>query len=178
MTTPARRVITLALLGIAVFALMMAGIWFFMWRPTRYVDAQYGFSILWSPEWEWTGPGEGANARAHRTLSTSEGLSSAAISVLASPVENIPDAAAYRTWFVQHVVGKFKGFTRLEEGTRGTVPWIEFLHRTEDGGRGQVCQYFFLKGGTGYIISCASAPHTFEHFRREFEEAVDSFQLN
>jgi hypothetical protein len=182
MTTQARRILTLAAVGVAVFAVMTAAIWYFMWRPTRYVDTAHGFSILFSPEWEFTGPGEGASARAHRTLADTDGMSAAAISVLATPIENIPDAPTYRAWFIKNVIGKFKGYTRLEEGTRATpagqVPWILFLHRTEEDARGQVWQFYFVKNNTGFIISCASDPSSFERFRREFTEAVDSFQLD
>lgn len=181
MTLQTRRVLALAAIGLAVFAVMSAAIWFFMWRPTRYVDAEHKFSIRFSPEWEFIGPGEGASARARRTAADSDGVSAAVISILAGPIENIPDAATYRGWFVKNVVSKFKGYTRIEEGTRATpsgrVPWIVFIHRTEGDLRGQIWQFYYVRDKTGFIISCAAPPSFFERYRREFEEAVDSFTL-
>lgn len=181
MTLQTRRVLALAVIGLAVFAVMCGAIWYFMWRPTRYVDAEHRFSIRYSPEWEYTGPGEGASTRAHRTLHDSEGTFSAAISVWANPIENLPDAQTFRAWYIKNFISKFSGYTRLEEGIRATpiglTPWMMFLHRTEAGDRVQVWQFYFVKNTTGYVISCAATPSAFEKFRREFAEAVDSFQL-
>ena len=177
-----RRFWTLAAIGVATFAVIAAAIWFFAWRPVRFVDRARGFSIRFSPEWEILGEGEGAVVRAVRTMGVAQGGGTGVLNVFVSPVANIANAEAYRELFIESVASKFKGFARVQEGIRAgpgvQAPWILYINRREsDDLRVQVCQYFFVRGSRGYVITCTAAPVHFESFRADFEEAVDSFTL-
>lgn len=175
-----RRFLTLAAIGVAVFAVLAAAMWFFMWRPLRFVDRKAGFSVRFSPEWEVTGEGAGATARAFRELGVRGGGGRGVINVHVSVIDNIPDAAAYRDWFTRLVAKSYPKYARIQEGTRRIsgqeTPWILFVYEDQDV-RSQVWQFFFVRETKGYIISCTALPREFERFRAEFEEAVDSFRF-
>jgi len=171
-----------AALAAGVFSAFVAVMWYFAWRPARIIDSKNGFSIRFSAEWEVAGEGEGATLRALRTMGVGQGGGTGVINVWVSPIANIPDATAYRGWFVEHMAGKFPGFARIQEGTRTIAglpaPWILYVHRTDPGDlRAQVWQFFFVRESRGYIVTCTAAPVHFESFRADFEEAVDSFKL-
>lgn len=181
-----RRTLVLALLGLAVFAAVGAAIWFFMWRPVRFVDPVEKFSIRFSPEWLMLGAGEGANVRAARNLDVSEGGGgTGAINVFASAISNIPDAKAYRDWYMRLNVKEYSKVVRVQEGVRsgpmGEIPWAMFVYEIQVDKdvftRIQVIQYYFVRGSKGYVVSCTALPAAFERFRRDFEEAVDSFRF-
>jgi photosystem II reaction center protein PsbP len=171
-----------AALAVGVFGAFVAAMWYFAWRPARIIDAKNGFSIRFTAEWEVAGEGEGATLRALRTMGVAQGGGSGVINVLVSPIANIPDAAAYRAWFVEHMARKFPGFARIQEGTREIAglpaPWILYVHRIDPGDlRAQVWQFFFVRESRGYIVTCTAAPMHFENFRADFEESVDSFKF-
>ena len=177
-----RRIWINAVLAAGVFAAFVAAMWYFAWRPSRIVDAANGFSIRFTAEWEVTGEGEGATLRALRTMGVPQGGGTGVINVLVNTIANIPDATAYRSWFVENMAKKFKGFARIQEGTRSgselKPPWILYVHRTDpDDLRVQVWQFFYVRGTRGYVVTCTAAPMHFESFRADFEEAVDSFKL-
>jgi len=183
MTTPARRITALAVIGVLAFAIVAGGLWFAFWKPVRHVDREHGFSILFTAEWEIWPPGDGATIRASRTIHDANGV----ISVLASPVENFPDAAAYRTWWIGATEKSMPGFARVKDGERetpaGKVPWTEYIYRAQPGDfRLQALQFFVLAKGKGqekdrgFIITGTAAPGVFERFRADFLEAVDSFR--
>ena len=171
-----------AALAAGVFAAIVAVMWFFAWRPARIFDAKNGFSIRFTAEWEYAGEGEGATLRALRTMGVAQGGGTGVINVLVNYLDNIPNAAAYRAWFVDHMAKKFPGFERIQEGSREIAgvqaPWILYVHRIDPGNlRAQVWQFFFVRESRGYIVTCTAAPVHFESFRADFEEAVDSFKL-
>lgn len=185
MMTPARRITTLAVIGVFAFAVVAGGLWYFHWKPARHVDAELGYSIQFSPEWEVWPPGDGANVRASRTLHGANGV----ISVLVSPVKNFPDASAYRDWWIEATKLSTQGFAEAEKGMRempaGKLPWTRYVFRTQPGDiHMQALQYFFIRKGKdpakdqdwGYILSCTAATDMFERFRAEFEETVDTFR--
>ena len=185
MMTPARRIATFAVIGVLAFAVVAAGLWFAYWKPARHVDAELGYSIQFSPEWEVWPPGDGANVRASRTLHGANGV----ISVLVSPVKGFPDAAAYGAWWIEATKQATKGFAEAEKGVRttpaGTLPWTRYVFRTQSGdGRMQALQYFFIRPGKdpakdqdmGFILSFTAATDMFERFRADFEQTVDTFR--
>jgi hypothetical protein len=176
------KVLKLAALAFGVFAVIATAIWYFAWRPARYVDARNGFSIRFTAEWDVWGEGEGATVRAVRTMGVSQGGGTGIISVYVSPIVNIKDGEAYRSWFAETIARKFKGFAKIKEGSRAIAgvqtPWLLYLHQTEPGDvRVQVWQFFLVRESRGYLLTCTAAPFQFEEFRRDFEEAVDSFKL-
>jgi len=184
MTTPVRRITTLAAIGVVAFAIVAGGLWYLLWRPARHVDVELGFTIQFSPEWEVWPPGDGANARATRTI---HGVN-AVISVIASDVRNFPDSASYRDWWIE-ASSKGSGFARVQDGIRetpfGRLPWTLYIFRSQPGDiRMQALQYFHLRKGNGkepdraYIISCTATPDMFERFRPDFEETVDTFRAD
>jgi hypothetical protein len=174
-----KRTLILAAVAIAVFVVMLTALWFFLWRPARYIDPISGFSIRFTAEWEVAGKGEGAEMRAARELGAAQGGGLGIISVGMYPVVNIPDATAFRAWFRENFAKKFPGYARVQDGMRGAVPWSLFVHRTDKDDRpAQVCQYFYVKGNRGYVVSCTAKPHEFERFRADFEDAVDSFEMD
>ena len=183
MTPDGKRSIGLAACGLTVFAVIAGAFWYFTWRPVRYVDPAWKFSIRFAPEWAYTGEGDGAVARAMRTKPVERGtIETGVISVFAAPIENIPDALAYRTWYSGFQRKSLEGFALVQEGVRTTpafeAPWTLFIHRVgPDKSRLQVWQAFFVKGKIGYIVTSTAKPFDFESFRAEFEEAVDSFRL-
>jgi hypothetical protein len=172
-----RRTLLLAGLGLVVFALVGALLWYFMWRPLRYVDPVERFSMRFSPEWLVIGAGEGANVRAARELGGATGV----INVFVSQIENIPDAKAFREWYMRLNAKHYSKLATVEEGERNGIPWSMFVYEIETQKdvkiRTQVMQYYFIRKPKGYIISCTALPSAFERFRPDFEEAVDSFQM-
>lgn len=177
-----RRTLALGAIAVGVFAAMAFAMWYFAWRPIRFVDSANGFSIRFTAEWDVIGRGEGAHVRAVRTKGPSEGGGTGVISVLMSHIANIPDAATYRTWYAQNMTSKFPGYVLIEEGIRtvagASVPWSQFLYKSDPGNRpAQVWQFFYVKGSRGYVVTCTATPFDFERFRRDFEEVVDTFQL-
>ena len=94
-----------AALAAGVFFAFVAVMWYFAWRPARIIDAKNGFSIRFTAEWEVAGEGEGATLRALRTMGVGQGGGTGVINVWVSPISNIPDATAYRGWFVEHMAG-------------------------------------------------------------------------
>ena len=174
-----RRFWKLAAIGVATFAALAGAMWYFAWRPVRFVDRSRGFSIRFSPEWEVLGEGEGAVVRAVRTMGVSQGGGTGVISVFVSPVANIANAEATEP-FTESVASVRA--TPAKEGSRADaglpVPWILYVHRTDpDDLRVQVCQFFFVRESRGYVVTCTAAPMHFETFRADFEEAVDSFKF-
>ena len=132
------------------------------------------------------GAGEGANYRAVRELSVSEGGGgTGAINVFASAISNIPDANAYRDWYMRLNAKQYSRLAKVEEGVRsgpqGQIPWATFVYEIQIDKdkftRIQVIQYYFVRNPRGYVLSCTALPAAFERFRRDFEEAVDSFRF-
>ena len=177
-----RRTLFLGAIAVSVFAAVAFAMWYFAWRPTRFVDHANGFSIRFTADWDVIGKGEGAHVRALRTKGPSEGGGTGVISVLMNYIANIPDAPTYRKWFADNMTSKFPQYARIEDGlrTRGgsSVPWSQFVYRSDPGNRpAQVWQFFYVKESRGYVVTCTATPFDFERFRRDFEEIVDTFQL-
>ncbi|HEU4334789.1 MAG TPA: hypothetical protein VFT32_09870, partial [Candidatus Eisenbacteria bacterium] len=127
-----RRTLAMGAIAVGVFAAVAFAMWYFAWRPMRYVDRANGFSIRFTADWDVIGQGEGANVRALRTKGPSEGGGTGVISVLVNHIANIPDAATYRKWFAENMTSKFPQYARIEEGSRSiegaAVPWSEFVY--------------------------------------------------
>ncbi len=169
-------------IGAATFAVIAGAIWYFAWRPLRFVDRARGFSIRFGPEWLWQGEGEGAHARATRALGVQGGGPRGVISVFVGEIRDIPDDFAFRSWWTQIPAKNFKNYERLGEGTRRLgdreTPWILYTHLDPDAKTTvKSWQFFQVRERRGYVITCVSTPEAFEEFRPEFEEAVDSFRL-
>jgi len=181
MTPSTKRLLKLTAIGVASFAAVALVVWYFGWRPVRYVDLARGFSIKFSPEWELFGEGEGASMRAKLAKGAHGGGPVGVLSVTVNEIRDIPDGPSFRSWWTGFS-SKIEGFAKVGEGTRriGDVeaPWILFTHLEEtEKVRVQTWQFFFVRGIQGYVISCLAKPEAFESFRPDFEEAVDTFRF-
>jgi hypothetical protein len=182
MTPATKRILKLTAIGVASFAAVAAVFWYFGWRPVRYVDLARKFTMTFSPEWELRGEGEGAVLRAVCAKGPHGGGPVGVISVNVNEIREIPDSAAFRSWWTGFTSKNFKEFARMGEGIRRIggleAPWILYTHLDEVAKVPvQTWQFFFVREMRGYVISCLAKPGEFESFRRDFEAAVDSFQL-
>ena len=182
MTPATKRILKLTAIGVASFAAVAAVVWYFGWRPVRYVDLARKFTMTFSPEWELRGEGEGAVIRAVYAKGPHGGGPVGVISVTVNEIRDIPDSAAFRSWWTGFTSKNLEGFAKTGEGTRRIgdldAPWILSTHlEGPDKVRVQTWLFFFVRGLRGYVISCLAKPDAFESFRPDFEAAVDTFQL-
>jgi len=175
-----KKIVVLAAVAVASFAIALGGLWWVYWRPVHYINVHEGYSIRFPVGWEVHMSETPSYVYADGTLGPNEGEAEGTVSIIVVDIQSLPNEGRGVAWWSPLSATRFEGFTRLREGNwhlpRHDVPWIEFSYLREKV-LTQGWQFYAREGDKGYIVLCYAAPSAFEKFRTDFERTVRSLRF-
>lgn len=146
--------------------------------PT-FTETDKGYSITFPNQWHWQRDFMGLDVFSPAPIKDEQSGSLGNISVVSGKLDNVDLETFYNT-NVDNLKKALRDVKIIETGKAfvdGTeARKIVYSHSMGDM-KLRVLQYFVLKNGTGYIITCTSSEEEFPKYADSFEASVRSFKL-
>lgn len=147
-----------------------------------YISKTMGFSIVFPEEWR-INEGDGEILPAVEAISPLEEGADKFAEYMSVDVEDLERKIDLKEYFFRLRGQQIQEATYFEEIDRGEVSisgeramYMLFDMDTPDAYL-RVLQYYFVKGGKGYLISCVAESTQFPKHRARFEETAHTFRL-
>lgn len=145
-----------------------------------FTEADKGYSITFPNRWHWQRDFMGLDVFAPAPIENEQAGSLGNISVVSGKLDNAIDLETFFNTNVDNLKKALRDVKVLETGKAfvdgAEARKIVYSHAMGDM-KLRVLQYFVLKNGTGYIITCTASEEEFPKYADSFDASVRSFKL-
>lgn len=150
-------------------------------QSPKFVETDKGYSITFPDQWRWQRDFMGLDVFAPAPVKNEQVGSLANISVVSGKLD---DGVSLETFFTTNIENLKKALRDVKVVETGKVfldglegRKVVYSHAMGDM-KLRVVQYFAVKNGHGYIITCTSSEEEYPKYADIFESAVKSFKLD
>lgn len=143
-------------------------------------ESDKGYSITFPSQWHWQRDFMGLDVFAPAPIKNEQTGSLGNISVVSGKLDNEINLETFFNTNVDNLKKALRDVKVLETGKAfvdGTEARKIVYSHTMGDMKLRVLQYFVLKNGTGYIITCTASEEEFPKYADSFDASIRSFKL-